>query len=64
MLKVITDFLFGKDPLIFDQQGNVRHQLSDKTWEAWKNKAKSNPECNWRHHTGTQAKRHKSNNRN
>lgn len=57
IFKPITDFLFGKDPEIFDEGGKVRHNLGDKAWENWKNRFKNNPENNWRHHVGTQPKK-------
>lgn len=55
LLKPVLDFLFGKDPDIFDDNGNVVHKLPKKKWEAWQNKMKLDPSYNWRHHTGTQA---------
>lgn len=57
IFKRVLDFLFGKDPDIFDDQGNVCHKLPNKTWEDWQNKAKSNPQYNWRNHTGTKFKK-------
>lgn len=57
VFKRILDFLFGKDPDIFDDQGNVRHNLPDKTWDAWQNRTKSDPQNNWRNHTGTKFKK-------
>jgi len=55
MFKPVLDFLFGKDPDIFDDNGNVLHKLPKKRWEAWQNRLKMNPTYNWRHHTGTQS---------
>lgn len=54
--KSILDFLFGKDPDIFDETGKVQHKHPDRLWDAWKNKYKTNPEINWRNHSGTQPK--------
>ncbi len=48
----VMDFLFGKDPDIFDEQGKVCHKLPKKKWDAWHNRTKVNPEYNWRNHTG------------
>ncbi|MFN7824780.1 MAG: hypothetical protein ACK5P6_05405 [Pseudobdellovibrionaceae bacterium] len=53
--KFVLDFLFGKDPDIFDESGNVLHKFPKKKWEAWQNRLKNDPQYNWRNHTGTQA---------
>lgn len=55
ILAKIGDFLFGKNPEIFDDHGNVVHRHSKKKWEAWQNKMKTDPQYNWRNHTGTRA---------
>lgn len=55
VLKSIGDFLFGKSPDIFDNSGNVVHKLSKRTWDAWNNRIKMNPDYNWRNHRGTRA---------
>ena len=55
VLKSIGDFLFGKDAEIFDDNGNVVHRHPKKKWEAWQNRLKTDPEYNWRNHTGTRA---------
>ncbi len=52
MLKAVGDFLFGKDPDIFDEKGNVSHKLPKKTWDLWHNRTKVDPQYNWRNHTG------------
>lgn len=52
ILKKLGDFLFGKDPDIFDESGKVCHKLPKKKWEAWHNRTKLDPEYNWRNHTG------------
>ena len=57
LFKRILDLLFGKDPDIFDDQGNVSHSLPSKTWENWANKNKANPQNNWRNHAGTKFKK-------
>ena len=59
MVKSILDFLFGKDPDIFDETGRVQHKHPDQLWDAWKNKYKTNPEINWRNHSGTQPKKNR-----
>lgn len=60
MLGKLMGFLFGKDPQIFDKDGNVRHNLPKEKWEAWQNRYTSNPEFNWRNHTGMKAKDRRS----
>jgi hypothetical protein len=55
ILKPVLNFLFGKDPDIFDDKGNVVHRHPKKKWEGWANRIKLDPGYNWRHHTGTQA---------
>jgi hypothetical protein len=52
ILKSIGDFLFGKDPDIFDEKGRVAHKLPKKKWDDWHNRTKTDPEYNWRNHTG------------
>lgn len=52
ILKSIGEFLVGKDPDIFDEKGNVSHKLPKKKWEAWHNRTKTDPQYNWRNHTG------------
>ncbi len=52
-LKKILDFLFGHDPEIFDEKGQVRHRLPPKVWTQWKDRTKSSPSTNWRQHAGT-----------
>ena len=39
-MKFLLDFLFGKGPDIFDEQGRVVHKHPKSKWEAW-NKYKS-----------------------
>jgi hypothetical protein len=58
ILKAIGDFLLGKEPDIFDAQGQVLHKHPKKKWDAWQNKFKTDPQYNWRNHTGTQAGAH------
>ena len=53
MLSSIGDFLFGKSPDIFDKNGNVSHKMTKRTWDAWNNRIKMDPNYNWRNHTGT-----------
>lgn len=55
LLKSVGNFLFGKDPDIFDDKGNVVHKLPKKKWDAWINRMKTDPQMNWRNHTGTLA---------
>ena len=52
IFKAIGDFLFGKDPDIFDEKGGVRHKFTDKKWQEWNARFKNNPEYDWRQHKG------------
>ncbi len=56
LLKSIGDFLFGKSPDIFDNNGNIIHKLSKRTWDAWNGRIKMDPNYNWRNHRGTKSK--------
>ena len=55
VLKSLSDFLFGKNPDIFNDHGQVMHKHPKKKWDAWQNKFKNDPHFNWRNHTGTKA---------
>ncbi len=55
LLKSVSDFLFGKDPDIFDDKGRVRHKLSKKKWDDWNNRIVKGNEYNWREHQGVNA---------
>jgi hypothetical protein len=55
LFKTVTDFLFGKDPDIFDDKGRVLHKLPKKKWDDWNNRIIKGTEYNWREHKGTQA---------
>ena len=55
VFKAIGEFLFGKDPDIFDDRGNVLHKLPKKKWDSWQNRMKTDPHYNWRNHAGTLA---------
>jgi hypothetical protein len=57
MLKPLLDLLFGKEPDIFDDSGKVLHKHPKKKWDAWQNRIKTDPQYNWRNHTGSQAGR-------
>lgn len=50
MLKAIGNFLFGKDPDIFDEAGRVRHKFPEEKWQKWNDRLKANPQYDWRHH--------------
>lgn len=52
MANKVLDFLFGKKPDIFDEQGRVSHKLPKKTWSEWHNRTKMEPGYNWRNHSG------------
>lgn len=61
MLTKILNFLFGKDPEIFDNKGRISHKLPKKKWDDWMNRYIQGDEYNWREHTGHQAGANKSN---
>ena len=48
-MNALLDFLFGKDPQIFDEKGQVRHKFTDKKWQDWQNRFKD-ADYNWREH--------------
>ncbi len=48
----IMDFLFGKKPPIFNKKSEVEHDLSNQSWEKWKNRYLKSAEYNWRQHDG------------
>jgi len=54
-MSALLDFLFGKDPKIFDEKGQVRHKFPEKKWLEWQNRFK-NPDYNWREHSAKKAK--------
>ncbi len=49
-MSTLLDFLFGKDPDIFDEKGQVRHKFNDKKWQDWQ-KRFQDEEHNWREHS-------------
>lgn len=51
----ILDFLFGKDPQIFDEKGKVRHKFPEKKWQEWQNRFKTS-DYNWKEHSAKKAK--------
>ncbi|GIL18868.1 MAG: hypothetical protein BroJett040_26190 [Oligoflexia bacterium] len=55
LLKAVGDFLFGRNPDIYDDNGQVVHKHPKKKWDAWQNKFKTDSQYNWRNHTGTLA---------
>lgn len=54
-LKSLGDFLLGKDPSNFDDQGRITHKLPKKKWDDWQNRYVRSPDYNWRDHAGTKA---------
>jgi hypothetical protein len=50
ILKAIGDFLFGKDPKIFDERGRVRHSFPAEKWKQWNDRFRANPEYDWHKH--------------
>lgn len=53
IFKKTIDFLFGKEPDIFDDKGRVLHKLPKKKWDDWNNRIIKGQEYNWREHTGS-----------
>ena len=53
VMKKVADFLFGKDPDIFDDKGKVLHKLPKKKWDDWHNRIVKGEDYNWRAHQGT-----------
>lgn len=54
ILKTIGDFLFGKDPDIFDESGRVRHKFPEEKWKKWNDRLKANPEYDWHRHSAAE----------
>ena len=50
IFKAVSDFLFGKDPDIFDEKGRVRHQFPEEKWRQWNNRLSASPDYDWRNH--------------
>lgn len=50
IFKAIGDFLFGKDPDIFDDKGQIAHKFPEEKWKQWNNRIKSNPDYDWHQH--------------
>lgn len=46
----LLDFLFGKDPDIFDENGRVRHKFPESKWTKWNDRLAQNPTYDWRKH--------------
>lgn len=55
ILKKVSDFLFGKDPDIFDDKGQVLHKLPKRKWDDWHNRIVKGEDYNWRTHSGTKS---------
>lgn len=52
LLKSVSDFLFGKEPAIFNDKGQVLHKLPKKKWDDWNDKIIKSRDYNWREHAG------------
>lgn len=61
ILGKVMDFLFGKDPDIFDAYGRVRHKFDDAKWAAWDDRIRKNPAFDWRKHSGADKSKKKKN---
>jgi hypothetical protein len=59
--KTVLEFLFGKDPGIFDDKGRIQHKLPKKKWDDWNERLVKGAEYNWRNHEGTKAGAKKQN---
>jgi|FLYM01.1.fsa_nt_gi hypothetical protein len=57
-MKALLGFLFGKNPDIFDENGQVRHKLGSEKWKAWNDRYKSSL-FDWRKHKGVSQKSRK-----
>lgn len=60
--KKVMDFLFGKDPDIFDNKGEVRHQFPEEKWKKWDRRFNANPDYNWRNHGAKERAQHPNSN--
>lgn len=54
MLNKILGLVFGKDPDIFDAQGNVVHKLPEDLWARWRGRFENNVRYDWKKHVGTE----------
>ena len=52
----ILNFLFGKDPDIFDDRGNVLHHFQKTKWDAWQDRFRKDSNYNFRKHVATETK--------
>jgi len=55
VLSKVIDFLFGKEPQIFDSRGNVIHQLPKKKWDEWQDRFRKDENYNFRKHSATES---------
>ena len=55
MIGKVLDFLFGKSPDIFDENGAVVHNFPEEKWKAWRDRFEKR-EYDWRQHQGTERK--------
>ena len=60
--KTILEFLFGKEPQIFDANGRIRHNLPESKWKNWNSRYIDSPETNWRQHRGKTYRQNNSSN--
>ena len=58
-MKALLNFIFGKEPDIFDENGQVRHKLPDGKWNDWNSRYKE-ASHNWRTHKGATATKRSS----
>jgi hypothetical protein len=50
VFKSLGNFLFGKDPDIFDENGRVRHKFTDEKWTKWNDRLAKSSAYDWRQH--------------
>lgn len=58
ILKSVGNFLFGKDPDIFDENGRVRHKFPETKWEKWNDRLAKNATYDWRKHGAVERAEH------
>jgi hypothetical protein len=56
--KTVLNFLFGKDPNIFDKDGRVVHPFSEEKWKNWDDRIKASPDFDWKNHVAIERNDH------
>lgn len=60
-MRAILNFLFGKNPEIFNPKGEVEHQLPEEKWRKWQARFHENPLYDFRQHGGRKPENENSN---